>query len=183
MDDKKKLHIVETALEVFFKYGYKRVSMNEIAEVAGISRAGLYLYFKNKEDLFNASIVLHGDSLIEEIHRGLSPNKSLEDNILYAFEIWAIRNFDDSLHSLEHKEITESSYQFAQEALDTSYRKMDILLAALLKDHPGASQHGIPPERLAHLLTGALRGYKNVAKSSDELRQLIEDLLQIVFAG
>jgi AcrR family transcriptional regulator len=42
--------------------------MNEIAEAAGISRAGLYLYFKNKEEIFNAAIVHHGYTLIEEIH-------------------------------------------------------------------------------------------------------------------
>lgn len=181
MDNKKKLEIVATALEVFFKYGYKRVSMNEIAEAAGISRAGLYLYFKSKEEIFNAAIVHHGDVLIEEITSGLPSHKTTEDQILYTFEVWSIRHFDDSLHSPEYKEITDSSYQFAQEALDTSYGKFETLLAALLEMSPNAS--GIPPVRLAHLLTSALRGFKTVAKSSDELRHMIQDLLQIVSQG
>lgn len=179
MDDNKKQHIVETALDVFFKYGYKRVSMNEIAEAAGISRAGLYLYFKNKEEMFNAAIVAHSDKLIGEIRRGLSPDRSPEHNVLHAFEIWSIRDFDDSLHSPEHKEITDSSYLFAQEALDTSYDKLDRLLADLLQDHPSIARHGMPPERLAHLLTGASRGFKIVAKSSDELRTLIRDFIRL----
>ncbi|WP_219836865.1 TetR/AcrR family transcriptional regulator [Paenibacillus sp. R14(2021)] len=179
MEDKKKLHIVATALEVFFKYGYKRVSMNEIAEAAGISRAGLYLYFKSKEEIFNAVIVHHGDMLIEEIKAGLSTPHTTEDKILYAFEIWSIRNFNDSLHSPEHKEITDSSYQFAQEALDTSYGKLEAVLTALFEVYPAASS-GIPPERLAHLVTSALRGFKTVAKSSDELRHLIQDLLRVI---
>jgi AcrR family transcriptional regulator len=183
MDDKKKLHIVATALEVFFKYGYKRVSMNEIAEAAGISRAGLYMYFKSKEEIFNAAIVHHGDILIEEIKKGLLSHKTTEDKILYALEVSAVRNFDDSLHSPEYKEITDSSYQFAQEALDTSYGKLETLLAALLEVHPGAAKSGISPMRLAHLVTGALRGFKTVAKNSDELRHMIRDLLEIVSAG
>lgn len=182
MDNKKKLDIVTTALEVFFKYGYKRVSMNEIAGAAGISRAGLYLYFKSKEEIFNAAIVHHGDILIEEIKKGLLSPKTTEDKILYALEVWAIRNFDDSLHSPEYKEITDSSYQFAREALDTSYGKLETLLADLLELYPTAAS-GIPPVRLAHLVTGALRGFKTVAKSSDELRHMIQDLLQIVSAG
>ncbi|MGG0177780.1 TetR/AcrR family transcriptional regulator [Gottfriedia acidiceleris] len=183
MDDKKKLHIVSTALEMFYKYGYKRVSMNDIAEAAGISRAGLYLYFKNKEEIFNAAIVHHGIMLIDEIKNGLLSHKTTEDKISYAFEVWAIRNFDDSLNSPEHKEITESSYQFAQEAINTCFGKFETLLAALLEVHPGATKSGISPVRLAQLITGALRGYKIVAKSSDELRHMIQDILQIVFAS
>ncbi|KQX46856.1 TetR/AcrR family transcriptional regulator [Paenibacillus sp. Root444D2] len=182
MDNKKKLDIVATALEVFFKYGYKRVSMNEIAGAAGISRAGLYLYFKSKEEIFNAAIVHHGDILIEEIKKGLLSPNTTEDKILYALEVWAIRNFDASLHSPEYKEITDSSYQFAREALDTSYEKLETLLAALLEIYPTAAS-GIPSVRLAHLVTGALRGFKAVAKSSDELRHMIQDLLQIISAG
>ncbi|WP_169086770.1 TetR/AcrR family transcriptional regulator [Paenibacillus sp. PL91] len=182
MDNKKKLDIVATALEVFFKYGYKRVSMNEIAEAAGISRAGLYLYFKSKEEIFNAAIIHYGDILIEEIKKGLLYHKTTEDKIFYALEVWAIRNFDDSLHSPEYKEITDSSYQFARVALDTSYGKLETLLASLLEIYPIAAE-GIPPMRLAQLVTGALRGFKTVAKSSDELRHLIQDLLRIVSAG
>jgi AcrR family transcriptional regulator len=180
MDDNKKLHIVATALEMFLKYGYKRVSMNDIAETAGISRAGLYLYFKNKEEIFNAAIVHHGDILIEEIKEGLL-SQTTEDKILYAFEVWAIRNFDDSLHSPEYKEIMDSTYQFAREALDANYGKLETLLAALLEVYPAAAS-GIPPVRLAHLVSGALRGFKMVAKNSDELRHLIQDLLRIVSA-
>ncbi|SFT04807.1 TetR/AcrR family transcriptional regulator [Paenibacillus sp. BC26] len=179
MDDKKKLHIVATALEVFFKYGYKRVSMNEIAEAAGISRAGLYLYFKNKEEMFNAAIVYHGDILIEEIQEGLSAYKTEEQQVLYAIDVWTIRNFDDSLRSPEHKEITDSSYQFARPALDTSYGKLETILAALLEKNV-ITAGGITPARLAHLVVSALRGFKTVAKSSDELRQMIQDLLRIV---
>ncbi|WP_274652737.1 TetR/AcrR family transcriptional regulator [Paenibacillus humicola] len=182
MDDNKKLHIVATALEVFFKYGYKRVSMNDIAETAGISRAGLYLYFKNKEEIFNAAIVRYGDILIEEIKKGLLSHKTTEDKILYAFEVWAIRNFDDSLHSPEYKEITDSSHQFARAAMNESYGKLETLLASLLEVSPAAAS-GIPPMRLAHLITGALRGFKSVAASSDELRHLIQDLLHFVFAS
>jgi AcrR family transcriptional regulator len=182
MDKNKKLDIVATALEVFFKYGYKRVSMNEIAEAVGISRAGLYLYFKSKEEIFNAAIVHHGDILIEEIKKGILSHQTTEDKILYALEVWSIRNFDDSLHSPEYKEITDSSYQFAREALDMSYGKLETVLASLLEMHHSALSD-IPPERLAHLVTGALRGFKTVAKSSDELRHMIKDLLQIVSAG
>ncbi|WP_281379122.1 TetR/AcrR family transcriptional regulator [Paenibacillus endophyticus] len=185
MDDKKKLHIITVALDVYFKYGYKRVSMNEIAQAAGISRAGLYLYFKNKEEVFNATILHYGDTLIEEIVEGLSSKKTPEDKILYAFEVWSINNFDQSLNSPEVKEMTDSSYEFAQEALDASYNKLEVVLISILESRStsSGSPNSLSPEKLAHLLTSASRGFKIVARNSLELRQLIEDLLRIILTA
>ncbi|MEC0268119.1 TetR/AcrR family transcriptional regulator [Paenibacillus anseongense] len=182
MDDKKKLHIQTVALDVFFKYGYKRVSMNEIAEAAGISRAGLYLYFKNKEEVFNATILHYGDLLIEEIEEGLSSKKTPEDKILYAFEVWSINNFDQSLNSPEVKEMTESSYTFAQEPLHASYKKLEVVLISILESQSTSanSLNSLSPEKLAHLLTSASRGFKIVARNSSELREMIEDLLRMI---
>lgn len=44
--------ILAAARTVFADQGYARANMRDIARVAGISVGGLYLYFKNKEDLF-----------------------------------------------------------------------------------------------------------------------------------
>lgn len=46
--------IVESAREVFFRHGYKGVTMKDIVEACGISRGGLYLYFSNTKELFEA---------------------------------------------------------------------------------------------------------------------------------
>ncbi|MGO4545718.1 TetR/AcrR family transcriptional regulator [Paenibacillus sp. 2TAB23] len=185
MDDKKKLHILSVALDVYFKYGYKRVSMNEIAQAAGISRAGLYLYFKNKEEVFNATILHYGDTLIEEIVEGLSSKKTPEDKILYAIEVWSINNFDQSLNSPEVKEMTDSSYVFAQDALDASYNKLEVVLISILESRSKFADNSssLSPEKMAHLLTSALRGFKIVARNSSELRQMVEDLLRIILTS
>jgi AcrR family transcriptional regulator len=52
IDVKKK--IVDAALATFSKYGYDRTRMEDIAEAAKVSKGRLYLYFKNKEELFYA---------------------------------------------------------------------------------------------------------------------------------
>jgi hypothetical protein len=38
-------------------------------------------------------------------------------------------------------------------------------------------------EKMAHILTGAVRGFKLVAKSATELRKLIRDLVVITLAA
>lgn len=50
----KRNKIVETAREVFFRRGYRAVTMKDIVEACGISRGGLYLYFSNTKELFEA---------------------------------------------------------------------------------------------------------------------------------
>lgn len=49
-----KLRILERSRELFFKHGYSRLSMDELAEDLGISKATLYRYFPDKESLLRA---------------------------------------------------------------------------------------------------------------------------------
>lgn len=44
--------IASSARELFSKYGYKTVSMDAIALKAGVAKGTVYLYFKDKEELF-----------------------------------------------------------------------------------------------------------------------------------
>ncbi|MYL50770.1 TetR family transcriptional regulator [Halobacillus litoralis] len=46
--------IMEAARNVFIKHGYEHTTMKHVMEAAGVSRGGLYQYFSNKEDLFEA---------------------------------------------------------------------------------------------------------------------------------
>jgi TetR/AcrR family transcriptional regulator, regulator of autoinduction and epiphytic fitness len=183
--DEKRQRIVSAALAVFFKYGYQRVSMNEIAEAAGISRPGLYLYFSSKEEVFRAAILQFTDSLIEEISKGLPSQKTIEEKVRYAFEVWIVQRFDLTLNSPEAKEISDSSYEFAQEALDQSYEKLESILASILKGHVKSSgnKKALSAEKMAHILTSAVRGFKLVAKSATELRKLIRDLVVIILTA
>ncbi|MDP1758223.1 MAG: helix-turn-helix domain-containing protein, partial [Thermodesulfovibrionales bacterium] len=49
---KSKKRILEAAMRVFSEYGYAKANMRMIAKASNISIGGLYLYFKNKEDLY-----------------------------------------------------------------------------------------------------------------------------------
>jgi AcrR family transcriptional regulator len=58
--DLKKTRILQAALECFRQYGYSKSTFKDVAVKAGISRASLYTYFKNKDELF---VVMTKDSL------------------------------------------------------------------------------------------------------------------------
>ena len=44
-------HLLDAALEVFWRDGVTRASLQAIAQEAGVTRGALYWHFKNKEDL------------------------------------------------------------------------------------------------------------------------------------
>jgi len=46
--------IIQAAIECFSIAGFDRTRMDDIAERAELSKGTLYLYFRNKEDLFYA---------------------------------------------------------------------------------------------------------------------------------
>jgi AcrR family transcriptional regulator len=55
-DPVKREQILDGALSAFMRMGFDAASMNDITREAGVSKGTLYVYFKNKEDLFAAII-------------------------------------------------------------------------------------------------------------------------------
>ncbi len=52
----KRRQIVEGARQIFLAHGFDAASMNDIAKAAGVSKGTLYVYFQNKEQLFEAIV-------------------------------------------------------------------------------------------------------------------------------
>jgi AcrR family transcriptional regulator len=54
--DKRRWEILEKALDVFVDEGFENVTIQKIADRCGITRTTLYIYFRNKKEIFNFSI-------------------------------------------------------------------------------------------------------------------------------
>ena len=54
--EKRRREILEKALDVFMEEGFEDATFQKIADRCGITRTTLYIYFKNKRDIFNFSI-------------------------------------------------------------------------------------------------------------------------------
>ncbi len=63
--------ILDAAVTVFSQHGYHDASMDEISEVAGISKPMIYAYLGAKEDLFAACIHREATLLLEAIVGGI----------------------------------------------------------------------------------------------------------------
>lgn len=73
--EESKKKILTAALKVFSEYGYRGSCMRLIARQAGISVGGVYLYFKNKEDLCLTMMKERIDELSDELERAINMKK------------------------------------------------------------------------------------------------------------
>jgi len=65
--EKRKHEILEKSLDVFIEEGYEDVTFQKIADRCGITRTTLYIYFKNKREIFLWSI----KQLMSGLQKGL----------------------------------------------------------------------------------------------------------------
>ncbi len=59
--------ILTKAGETFLKYGFKSVTMDDIADKLAISKKTIYKFFKNKEDLVNESVTFLHEKMFNHV--------------------------------------------------------------------------------------------------------------------
>src|SRR5215213_392268 len=65
--DEKRRAILNRSAELFAAHGYDRASMNKIAEACGFTKANLYHYYGDKEELLFDVIRFHLENLLEVV--------------------------------------------------------------------------------------------------------------------
>ncbi|MBP5599657.1 MAG: TetR/AcrR family transcriptional regulator [Lachnospiraceae bacterium] len=74
--------IAEAAEKLFVSQGIEKTTVSQIADLAGYSKATIYVYFENKEDIISY-LVLHSMELIKkEIINGTRDTLSNKDNFI-----------------------------------------------------------------------------------------------------
>jgi AcrR family transcriptional regulator len=89
--EKRRREILKKALDVFMDEGFEDVTFQKIADRCGITRTTLYIYFKNKKEIFNYSIkqlLQEVENEITEVRkeRGLSHTEKLIRVMTVIFE-------------------------------------------------------------------------------------------------
>ncbi|MCP3941864.1 MAG: TetR/AcrR family transcriptional regulator [Desulfobacteraceae bacterium] len=64
--EQRKTRIVDISQEIFFTKGYENTRIREIAQAAGYNKRTIYLYFKDKEQIFLA-VVLRGLTILHKM--------------------------------------------------------------------------------------------------------------------
>ncbi len=68
--DERRRQLLDAGTALFDQYAYEEISMRQIAEAAGVSKALLYRYFPSKTDLFKAAVA----EAASELQRVIEPS-------------------------------------------------------------------------------------------------------------
>jgi AcrR family transcriptional regulator len=184
MEKEKEVRVLEATKRVFLRYGYRRVTMQDIADEAGISRPALYLIFPNKEEAFLAAIRDFTSASMKIIEEGVAQQPTIEARLQFAFEIWTVKPFELMLESPDAKDLIECGHGFAKGTFDRIFADFEAAIVAILKPLAETSASSpLSTGQIAHILVAASHGFKEAAGSVNELRSMIAGLIALTLAA
>ena len=159
----KRARILEAAFSTFSKYGFRRTSMADIAEEAGMSRAALYLCFKNKEDIVRQLTVTFFQAAADRIARELIPGGDPMQVIPAVFAAKSGPMAEAMLTSPHAQEFMDTGSRLALEEKEQGTAELRRLLAGWLSAEEAAARidlsgFGADAESLAATMLNALEG-------------------------
>ena len=174
--------LLDAAFGVFMRYGYRKSSMQDIAEAAQISRQGLYLHFATKELLFRA-VVEHYMLRAQQAAVEALADADLESGLVNACDAW-MGEFV-GLGSTVVSELHEMGPTLIGPMAAAYDARFQQLLAARIEESPLAAllaPLSLSPTHLAVMLHAAARGHKHTATSREQFRSLIGEAVRMICA-
>src|SRR5262245_19142959 len=81
-DPAKRRQIIDGARRVFIEMGFDAASMNDITRAAGVSKGTIYVYFANKEELFEALIEEERRAIFSDLYDALERDDDLRETLI-----------------------------------------------------------------------------------------------------
>ncbi|MGX5184695.1 TetR/AcrR family transcriptional regulator [Streptomyces avermitilis] len=182
--------MLDAAVHTFGQRGYRAASMDEIAELAGVSKPLVYLYLNSKEDLFTACIRREAKALTAAVRAGVRPGLPADRQLwdgLTAFFTHTAQNPD--AWSVLHLQARTHGEPFAAEVTEMREEIVAFVTQLIVVAARAAHRNPSLPERevagLAEALVGAaesLAAWANTAPGVSA-KQAAATLMNFAWAG
>ncbi|CQD06459.1 TetR family transcriptional regulator [Mycobacterium lentiflavum] len=153
-------HITDVAIALFTARGFAEVSVDDVAQAAGISRRTLFRYYASKNAILWGDFDSHLAHL-RELLDTVGPRVPLGDALRAA--LLAFNTFDDS-ETVQHRQRMRVILQTAelQAYSMTMYAGWREVIAAFVAQRSGAMTTDLAPQTVAWTLLGvALSAYEH----------------------
>jgi AcrR family transcriptional regulator len=168
--DIRQLAVLDAAVGVFARYGFRKASMEEVARAAGVSRQGLYLQFANKEELFRRALEHCLNTQLTDALTALARiEDGLESRLIAACDAWSGR-FVGTLGA-DASDLMCASTSLAGTTLIRYESQFESAVARAIADSPLAGyceESDLCPKELARTLHATARGLKQSCASREE---------------
>lgn len=171
--ERRRNHIIDAAEKIIFSKGLEQATMDEIAEEAELSKGTLYLYFKNKNELYLA-ITQRGSDILnnrfgkvfagDHDHTGIELIRLIGETYLNFVsenpDYFKAFMYYESLSDVE--ELRES--EFAQTCEENRREALNFMIRALqIGMQDGTIDDSYDPKELAAVIWSSTRGITTVS--------------------
>ncbi len=80
--EKKREHILLSAINVFASKGFSKTTINDIAKSAGIGKGTIYEYFKSKDEIIHSAFVYFTNSMMRGFDEIISSDMNAKDKLI-----------------------------------------------------------------------------------------------------
>lgn len=168
--------VLESALSTFARFGYRKTSMEQVAQAAQISRPGLYFLFESKEALFRAAVTRMLERDLAVIEGVLNdPEKHLPQRLQDAFDQWAGRYIGPLARDI-WQVIDDNPGLLGDIVVQAPQRFEQLLTQALAKDPKDTDR----PEQVAQTLISASIGIKVQAETREVYQQRLKVAIDLL---
>jgi AcrR family transcriptional regulator len=168
--DTRREALLEAAVGVFARYGFRKTSMDEVARAAGVSRQGLYLLFADKEELFRRALTYKLARQLSTAVVVLSrTGDALEGRLIAACDEWA-GQFIGTMGA-DAADLMCASTSLAGDTLAHYEALFEKALAHAIEASPllnFCTSAGVSPADAAKALHATARGLKHGSHSRQE---------------
>ncbi len=86
-DLQKKQLIKSAARDLFFRFGFSKTSMEDIARQSGLAKPTLYYYYTNKQEIFNGVVIDEATRFMDKVEKNLPPELPADEKIILFFQL------------------------------------------------------------------------------------------------
>src|ERR1700732_5202072 len=176
--------IVLAGLRLFTQYGYRKTSIDDIAQAAQVAKRTVYLHFENKAAVFLAILAYLGDQVRQRCTAAQSAGGTSVDRLTALLDAYFGMGFDLFSKSEHMPELEETFSKLARTKIVGLNEEYEDRLARFLRSLEKTGEIGGPPrgltvEQIVHILMRAAEGAKHDSKVQGDRKALERRLREL----
>lgn len=183
--------ILAAAKQLFGRYGYRRTSIDDIAQEARVAKGTVYLYFKSKEEIFRALCQQLLDTVLSAAEEASRAPGSVEQRLRRILAAKFDYLFELVHRSIHARELIDAKNQLSADLFSQADRRYLRRLSAVLAEAAERRELDLrsvelDADTVAELLVRSAAGnefYGSTPPTPTVLRKRLDALVRVFVAG
>ncbi len=123
------IKILSVSIELFRQYGFKAITMDDIARRAGISKKTLYQHFANKQEVVNESVIWYKNHMTENCYNLINDSENAVEAMVRMLA------YMDNMHKQINPMAMFEMQRFFPEAYNTFRDQLQAKDVGMMRDN------------------------------------------------